>query len=1613
MQRIQDLNTVESTSNPQDDRKGSILVIVIALLGMLLLLGIAFYSFAAQEHVSAGYFAETYKERLPGLSAETLFDYGLEQLIVGPSSTQKQSALYGRYYSLIGNMLGSNGNTLSGGFFDPVPYNGSGVNLALNATNGPIVDLDYNGTDDGLSGAADPLKINLSAAANLSGAANATETDPYASGRPQPDVGYTYPDINNLFLAHISEPTDDINGKRVIIPSFFRPQILRDGSGAISATWYQDSGLEGKLLRPHPDHLIAGSTTRRFITTSTPETNVLGNAVNPFPFAVDSKTNPNSTLGELGVWTTAATDDDYDFDADNDNDGTNEGIWIDLGFPAQTLIDGRRYVPMFSFTVQDADGLINLNTAGNFNELLDPSNDYNDASSAAMQTVPISTSNLGVSRAEVNPLWALTKSPGSLTAGEQDEFKYFANLTGSMSRTAIANMEFIHIKNGQKRDDGAGGDEYNVGAWGELATLQAGGISSPGTASSDDDFDGSTGLTGSDPLFQISSGISFPTSTFLNSGTPLDLRGFGSFVGTLLPDGVTSSSNGLVAQLISGSAGDPNRWVRFNSYMSGSYWGSATTLGGALAINSLAQATQLQDEADETIVEPLLSDVGGSIQTTIENDSIYGPEEMLGLHLTNTEYTSVAGTSRLKKLVPINFSDEAIRKQFTTVSNDRAEFTWLPSVKRPWEFNADVDSDGSGLIGFEFPPASLGAAASNPLEPIRTALRNLLRVERESNEPSGHVQFPLQLNGVLTGYNATTGRPIYRSLTPHPETGLGNSPITTPGGGIVEPPVISNANDQEFWARRDRQLLARDIYVLLYLLGGGDDTVNYATDSNGANALYSVQQLREMAQFAVNYVDSMDRDNVITRFEYDKDLSNGWNLDDNAYADEGGDRAEVFGVEAQELTISEWLGVRIPQAGGMNPDHPVTRQNDTLTPAVGDYWCYIELKSVSPHDVSLANWGWRIRKIGVGEERRLTLKGETSVSDTIPAGGQYVIGSTTLLETDSSSKYHASDLRIDYDRNGSFNRVFPSNIETSEASIPIDTMLNPTPASNLDLVYNYDSSSGSPTDKFILTDSADTHMGVGEFLKPAAIPSTERVLLILERRLNQDRIPPVDPAVDDPDNPWVCVDRMVIEAGKAVQDLALDMANNANDTEDAMRGISTPPGKIRTIVSRERKQPLEGILPGTEGDCTAGAAGTASALDFVSSSTLAVPGGTKNSISPNNFSYWQPHFDRELSSSYDLLSIPLYGPPSAASLPSGSFDSDGVPVTTGNPSPAALLRGMTTELLVPSLDNAKSGFTHATLVSDPTPTNFHGVQLVSSKKFLRPDYDDTASPSVIFNNRWYRLLDLVNVGTQTNRLVQWTSDGVQGAQWSDIDFPARLPGAINLNTIRHRGVLAGLIDDPNFHLNSGYASIAAMLSDPNESRNWWAETIGSRDLVDPVTSLILPGLPGSRPYRSGGFLDRVIETDANGNTTVDPGEDTNGNGTFETDTPGVALQQTMLRDLALDGTAIRRNLFEARINGGATEVDYHARHRLLRKIANNTTNRSNVFIVWMTVGFFEAVDDSASGSVRIGAQLAGLPEHRGFFIVDRTLLEKAEVEASTNGRRFDYKKFITYRKTLK
>ena len=278
--------------------------------------------------------------------------------------------------------------------------------------------------------------------------------------------------------------------------------------------------------------------------------------------------------------------------------------------------------------------------------------------------------------------------------------------------------------------------------------------------------------------------------------------------------------------------------------------------------------------------------------------------------------------------------------------------------------------------------------------------------------------------------------------------------------------------------------------------------------------------------------------------------------------------------------------------------------------------------------------------------------------------------------------------------------------------------------------------------------------------------------------------------------------------------------------------------------------------------------------------------------------------------------------------------------------------------------------------------------MLAQERFLRPrHFDNSATPpgNVNLDNRWYRLLELLEVPTRTHATVTT----------SNSPYNLRTPGRINLNTTRHRSVLAGLLDDwslvsdgaggqiLNGAFNGGFAtaSYGGVLNDGD--RDWWTQFLQARDGADPLTGMILPGMAHSRPFRGMNFLDQ-------GTASID---------------------DTVLRSLPFDSTSVtRRGIFEARKSTdlGSNLVDASARHRLLRKVMNNSTTRSNVFIVWVSVGYFEAIQHT-NGDVQIGGPLAGAGTHRGFFVIDRSLPEKA---FNTQTNQFDYQKFIQYRKTL-
>lgn len=64
-----------------------------------------------------------------------------------------------------------------------------------------------------------------------------------------------------------------------------------------------------------------------------------------------------------------------DLQVDTDGDGINDAIWMDIGLPVQTDINGRRYKPLVAYRVVDLDSRLNVNAHGNgYDSQLDRTN---------------------------------------------------------------------------------------------------------------------------------------------------------------------------------------------------------------------------------------------------------------------------------------------------------------------------------------------------------------------------------------------------------------------------------------------------------------------------------------------------------------------------------------------------------------------------------------------------------------------------------------------------------------------------------------------------------------------------------------------------------------------------------------------------------------------------------------------------------------------------------------------------------------------------------------------------------------------------------------------------------------------------------------------------------------------------------------------------------------------------------------------------------------------------------------------------------------------------------------------------------------------------------------
>ncbi len=1016
---------------------------------------------------------------------------------------------------------------------------------------------------------------------------------------------------------------------------------------------------------------------------------------------------------------------------------------------------------------------------------------------------------------------------------------------------------------------------------------------------------------------------------------------------------------------------------------------------------------------------------------------------------------------------------------------------------RWWEFTADADGadrlDAGGSAGtdgfpdgdgnLEFPPkfgnTLLMGKPYGPNDPFRPQVRRILTVE--AGERQGLVgQLPLSINHLLdvdrSPKTPTEGTKEFlffmqrsglkfRSLTEHPSAHVdadGNAALDMVSGDLPQYEPAADPTDRlptyppqtiaerEFWARRDRQQMARDIYVLLYTLGGArKTTTNNVADYRRANdpnlaedaapiapddpndsayfttaqPLYTHRQLRRMAQFAVNVVDAMDTDNIITKFEYDKNLgpnstgtTGGWELDDNPYTSSddadtavGADATEnmlyredtngrgvVYGVEAQQLALSEVLAIRSEAVtpGGDSPATPYTddQARDFL---------FVELQNMLPMELDLATPRsgssnpergiWRIvRNNRPAIDHDLSDPNDPAIiiadhaENVVDGGGRFSISVTSDTALTSSAFFvDLGDIAANM-FDGVYELIAPDVTAVVDSSSAGATE----PLTDIDVRHTNHVGRFAEFNSPFLADPTtvpnyqgnDTFDDVSTAFPSETVPGFD---LVLQRRLNPDL-----PSLGLAENPWIEVDR------RKVTFQSLQLTNMGGPAE--VYDPAVPAGQILGLESQERIEPLESrTVPSTAKTATPHRLNTIKGSELAVTDDMLGVNSTKITdpllhVSATNearpFNVWQPHFDRDYASSIDLLNVPVFGP-----------------------------QTLTQQLQISRLAPTQQ------ILADPA----NAIRLSSAAGlFLMPDFPDVVGNDLLNqarDNRWYRILQFVEVPSRVHRML---------GNYLTLN---RLPGKINLNMIRHREVYAGLIDSPflmdvpntfdttPFYTGPPGGNPANQFEDgpfthpagDTAGTDRWREFLTERDGLIPshdptglapgAARFQIPGLPNSNPFRTLASRDEFNPNPLQSTILRNLREDR-----FDTGSGPPSFELTNRHWLEL-GTAAEHDAPDVRTSG-------QQRYQMLGKIQNNTTTISNTFIVFGTAGFFEAFEHTTgpnAGLVQVGGPLdmdgdsqTSDDRKRAVFLIDRTEALNA-YDPGTGG--FDWSKLVKTR----
>ncbi len=335
-----------NTRFTQPQRRGIILLVVVAMLALFAALGLSFVYYAQSEADAARFSTQAQTQNFADIDPEFLMSYSLGQLIFGVddisaygTNNNVYSALRG--HDLARNMYGYRRNTLN-----VTPFNGIQLpNTVMDPIYGGapfnqpfanLINFQYYPPDGFVRDPGRP------------GASRALPTAAYAGAGTNyvgENVPWTYADLNSVYLGQMN------GAGEVLIQSFWRNWTTGGATLVPTDPWWRQYDASQPALAPPAWSKYATLRPIPWFNRGNPS----NPGVTGFPPPADGGGDVRNIDFGPGVRVPGGGNTFYN----------NDSIWIDLGFPVRIGPNGKLYKPLFAPFIMDLDGKVNLNVVGN------------------------------------------------------------------------------------------------------------------------------------------------------------------------------------------------------------------------------------------------------------------------------------------------------------------------------------------------------------------------------------------------------------------------------------------------------------------------------------------------------------------------------------------------------------------------------------------------------------------------------------------------------------------------------------------------------------------------------------------------------------------------------------------------------------------------------------------------------------------------------------------------------------------------------------------------------------------------------------------------------------------------------------------------------------------------------------------------------------------------------------------------------------------------------------------------------------------------------------------------------------------------------------------------